>query len=89
MVLLAAGKGRFGVMGRFIGGKLRARLKQPVIVFIASPPFTENLATLAAFIEAGTVRPVIERTYPLAETAAAIRHVQSERAQGKVVIRID
>jgi len=32
--------------------------------------------------------PAIDRTYPLAETPAAIRHVQEGRARGKVVITI-
>ena len=36
----------------------------------------------------GVVTPVIERTYPLAETAAAIRHLETGRARGKVVISV-
>jgi len=32
------------------------------------------------------VAPVIDRTYPLGETVAAIRHLLDGRARGKVVI---
>jgi NADPH:quinone reductase-like Zn-dependent oxidoreductase len=51
----------------------------------------ENPADLAALVElvdAGKITPVIDRTYPLAETAAAIRHVGTGRAHGTVVITI-
>jgi len=37
-------------------------------------------------IEAGTVRPVIDRTYPLAEVPDAIRYLETMRARAKVVI---
>jgi NADPH:quinone reductase-like Zn-dependent oxidoreductase len=39
-------------------------------------------------IESGKVVPAIDRTYPLTETAAAIRHLQDGRARGKVVIAV-
>jgi len=32
--------------------------------------------------------PVIDRVYPLPETAEAIRHVESGRVRGKVVIAV-
>jgi NADPH:quinone reductase-like Zn-dependent oxidoreductase len=34
------------------------------------------------------VTPAIDRTYPLAETAAAIRHLINGQARGKVVVSI-
>jgi NADPH:quinone reductase-like Zn-dependent oxidoreductase len=34
------------------------------------------------------VKPVVDRTYPLAEVPAAIRHLQDGRARGKVVITV-
>ena len=89
LVLVAAGKGRFGSLGRFIGGQLRRRLlRQRVIVFIASAPFDENLLTLKELIEAGKVRPVIDRTYPLERTAEAVAYAATEKVAGKVVITI-
>jgi NADPH:quinone reductase-like Zn-dependent oxidoreductase len=36
----------------------------------------ELLMALTQLIEAGTVRPVIDRSYPLAEAADAIRYLE-------------
>jgi NADPH:quinone reductase-like Zn-dependent oxidoreductase len=48
----------------------------------------DNLVVLKELIEAGKVTPVIDRTYPLSETAQAIRYVEERHAQGKVVITV-
>jgi NADPH:quinone reductase-like Zn-dependent oxidoreductase len=40
-------------------------------------------------IEAGKVRPVIDRTFPLSQVPEAMRYLESGRAVGKVVITID
>jgi NADPH:quinone reductase-like Zn-dependent oxidoreductase len=45
-----------------------------------------TLSRQVALIEAGKVPPVIDRTYPLSETAAAIAYVGLGHARGKVVI---
>ena len=37
-------------------------------------------------IEAGKVKPVIDRCYPLSETAEALRHYAKGHARGKIVI---
>ena len=47
---------------------------------------TDDLETLAAMLASGAIRPVIERTYPLAETADALRHLGEGHAAGKLVI---
>jgi NADPH:quinone reductase-like Zn-dependent oxidoreductase len=39
-------------------------------------------------LEAGKVVPVVDRCYPLGETAEAIRYLESEHARGKVVITV-
>jgi NADPH:quinone reductase-like Zn-dependent oxidoreductase len=89
LVLVAAGKGLFGSVGRFIGGAVRRRiLRQRVVMFIAGGPFHENLRTLTELVEAGKVRPVIDRTYPLTEIGEAIGYAASERTRGKIVIEV-
>ena len=45
-----------------------------------------DLVVLKELIDAGKITPVIYRTYPLSETAAAIRYLQSGHARAKVVI---
>jgi NADPH:quinone reductase-like Zn-dependent oxidoreductase len=46
----------------------------------------EDLLTLKELIEAGKVRPVIDRTYPLHDAPAAIRAWMQGHARGKVLI---
>ena len=52
------------------------------------PMKPEDVATLTRMIDAGTVAPVIDRTYRLAEVADALRYLEQGRAQGKVVITV-
>jgi NADPH:quinone reductase-like Zn-dependent oxidoreductase len=47
-----------------------------------------DLEFLTTQIEAGKIRSVIDRTYPLAEIAAAHTFGETERTVGKVVIQI-
>jgi NADPH:quinone reductase-like Zn-dependent oxidoreductase len=46
----------------------------------------EDLVFIKELLEAGKVVPVIDRCYPLAETAEAIRYLETGHARGKVVI---
>lgn len=45
-----------------------------------------DLAALVELVDSGHITPVIDRTYPLSETATALRHVGTARARGTVVI---
>jgi NADPH:quinone reductase-like Zn-dependent oxidoreductase len=45
-----------------------------------------DLETLAAMLGSGAITPVIERTYPLAEAADALRYLGEGHARGKLVI---
>lgn len=47
-----------------------------------------DLATIAAMAEAGTLRPVISRSYALEEVVEAHRHVDTGRKRGSVVLRV-
>ena len=40
-------------------------------------------------LAAGTVLPVIDATYPLADAATAMRYLEQERPRGKVVLRVN
>jgi NADPH:quinone reductase-like Zn-dependent oxidoreductase len=46
----------------------------------------EDLKTLCALIEARKITPVIDRLYPLSETAVALAYVETGHARAKVVI---
>jgi NADPH:quinone reductase-like Zn-dependent oxidoreductase len=47
-----------------------------------------DLDVLTAMIEAGSVTPSIDRTYPLGDAADAVRHLVAGNARGKVAITI-
>lgn len=51
-------------------------------------PNREDLLTLKALVEAGELKPFIERRYPLSEVGNALRHVGGRRSQGQTVIQI-
>jgi NADPH:quinone reductase-like Zn-dependent oxidoreductase len=49
----------------------------------------KDLVYVKELLEAGKVVPVIERRYPLGETAEALRYLEEGHARGKVVIMVD
>jgi NADPH:quinone reductase-like Zn-dependent oxidoreductase len=81
--------------GRWLGGsdrQLRAMMLSPFIgqkltTFICRENH-EDMLVLAALIEAGKVTPAIDRTYPLAEAAKAIRYLDEGHVRGKIVITV-
>lgn len=48
----------------------------------------EDLRLLVDLLEDGKITPVIDRCYPLNQTADAIRYLETGRAKGKVVITV-
>ncbi|MEU6193814.1 NAD(P)-dependent alcohol dehydrogenase [Streptomyces sp. NPDC047061] len=79
--------------GRWLGGtdrQLRAQLLSPFTgrhlgTFIASE-HADGLRDLTALIDTGALRPVVDRVHPLAETAAAVRHLLDGRVTGKLAL---
>ena len=55
---------------------------------LLAKPNQADLLLLKEFIEAGTVRPVIERHYQLSEVPDAIRYLETGHASGKLVVAI-
>lgn len=47
-----------------------------------------NLETLSTFVTSGDVAPLIDRTYSLSETPAAVGYVEEGHARGKVIITV-
>jgi NADPH:quinone reductase-like Zn-dependent oxidoreductase len=81
--------------GKWLGGtdrQLRAAALTPFIghrlrTFIASENGAD-LRVLTEHITAGAVTPVLDRTFALADTAAAIQYLVEGRARGKVVVTV-
>jgi NADPH:quinone reductase-like Zn-dependent oxidoreductase len=57
-------------------------------VYLFMRPDGAELAELAAWIDAGRLRPVLHRTYPLAEVREAFAELERGRARGKIVVTI-
>ena len=51
-------------------------------------PNAEDLLLMKELIEAGKVRPVIDRVYPLGQTAAAFGYLREGHATGRVIVRV-
>lgn len=81
--------------GRWLGGfdrSLRAPLVSPFVgQKLKALVCSENQADLLVLkdmIEDGQVTPAIDRAFPLADAAAAIRYLEEGSARGKVVITV-
>jgi NADPH:quinone reductase-like Zn-dependent oxidoreductase len=72
------------LLARFLSqmGRKKARF------FIASIN-RENLTFLKDLVEAGKVKPVIDRRYPLSDAPDALRYLEQRHAQGKVVLTVE
>jgi NADPH:quinone reductase-like Zn-dependent oxidoreductase len=71
---------------------LRAKVAAPFLKLAVSvpqsPPHAAQLADLAALVAAGTVAPVVDRTFPLDDAAAAMTYLETEHARAKVVLTV-
>jgi NADPH:quinone reductase-like Zn-dependent oxidoreductase len=64
------------------------RATQHVVPLFMAKLSKEDLVILQGLLESGKVKPVIDRTYSLSETAEAIRYLELGHARGKVVITV-
>ena len=53
---------------------------------LAAKPNQKDLTFMKGLLEAGQVKPVIDRCYPLSESIEALRYFETGHAKGKVVI---
>jgi NADPH:quinone reductase-like Zn-dependent oxidoreductase len=81
--------------GRLLGGsdrQIRALLLSPFVgqrltTFVCKENY-QDLLVLTELIDAGKVRPAVERSYPLSEAAVAIGHLVDGHSRGKVVLTV-
>ena len=89
-LVLNSGTGATGLrmLARLIWPLVLSRFTSHTLRRYLSNPNQADLAALTQLVEDGKVKPVIERTYPLRETPAALRHIASGHARGKVVVTV-
>jgi NADPH:quinone reductase-like Zn-dependent oxidoreductase len=82
-------------VGRLLGGFQRQMAAPLLSLFggqrvcgVTGRERYEDLEELAPRLESGSVTPVIDRTYPLAEAADAIRYLAQGHPAGKVIITV-
>lgn len=56
--------------------------------FLFMKPNGKQLAEITALIEAGIIRPIVDKVFPFSETNEAMSYVEAGRAKGKVVVKV-
>ena len=89
-LVLSSGDGNrwIGPLATMLRGVLTGKLGSQSVRILATNEHTADLQHLTTMIEAGAVRPVIHRSYPLEQAAEAVRLVEEGSPGGKVVVTI-
>jgi NADPH:quinone reductase-like Zn-dependent oxidoreductase len=77
-----------GGFGRSLRAPLLSLFVKQRLTMLASKEHRSYLEALRPLIEAGRVTPAVDKTYPLAEVPAAMRHLEAGHARGKIAITI-
>jgi NADPH:quinone reductase-like Zn-dependent oxidoreductase len=78
-----------GPMANLATMKVTAPFVSQKIGFFMAQMKKDDLQVLADLMAAGKLTPVIDRKYPLSETALAMRYLMQGHAHGKVIITVD
>jgi NADPH:quinone reductase-like Zn-dependent oxidoreductase len=89
-IYVAVGGSIAQVLQGMLVGPLLSKIGGKKLGFMGIAKVTrKDLIFMKALLEAGKVVHVIDRCYPLSETAEAIRYLVEDHAQGKVVITVE
>jgi NADPH:quinone reductase-like Zn-dependent oxidoreductase len=95
-ICVIAGVGGSGMheetLSRFIGvftASLRSKFGNEKFVIFGVDINKEDLGVLRDLTESGKITPALTKTYPLTETAAAYKYLETGHAQGKIAITMD
>jgi NADPH:quinone reductase-like Zn-dependent oxidoreductase len=69
-------------------GSLMPRTRSRRVGVYMSDPSLQDFVFVKGLLETGKVVPMVERTYPLSETAEAFRYFEETHAKGKLVITV-
>ena len=71
-----------------LGARRKAKRLNITYSFLFMKASGDQLRQIAALIDAGHVRPVVDRVFPFQSTNEALAYVETGRARGKVVIQV-
>jgi len=77
-----------GPLGYILKIKLSTLGASQKVTFFMAQFSREDLSILREMIEVGKVKPIVDRVYPLAETAEAMRYLGTGHAKAKIVLKI-
>ncbi len=88
-VMVSSGKGRWlGGMDRVLRAALTSLFSGKKLLPFLATDKKEDLLALKGLIEDGKVTPPVDRTFPLAETPEAFRHLETGNAKGMIVVTV-
>jgi len=87
-LVLSSGQGRLNGVGRILQAALLGPFVKERLRVLVTKENRADLETLAGMLADGRIRPVIDRTYPLADAAAAFGHLETGHTRGKIVLAI-
>ncbi|MER5872589.1 NAD(P)-dependent alcohol dehydrogenase [Streptomyces sp. NPDC002044] len=85
---VSEGGSLFGPMGLLLRGQALSLVAGRRLRVLTAAPDRAALEALTELVGAGRLTPVVDRAYPLAEVADAVRYVEVEHARAKVVITV-
>ena len=91
-ICVLAGGGNSSIFQLLVGmlqGLWIAKTKNKKIGSFMANINQEDLSVMKELLESGKVKPVIDRRYPLEQTADALRYIGEGHAQGKIVISME
>jgi NADPH:quinone reductase-like Zn-dependent oxidoreductase len=77
-----------GPLPHLLGSHLKSKGRSQTAVSFLAKVSPDDLAVLAELVDAGTIRPVIDRRYALEDAAEALTYFGEGHAKGKVVVTI-
>ncbi|GAU78813.1 NAD(P)-dependent alcohol dehydrogenase [Fusibacter sp. 3D3] len=90
-----APKGKAVIVGGSLSQIIKALLLGPImslgdrkVCSLAAKPNTKDMEFIMKLIIDGKIKPVIDRCYPLSDTADALQYIGKGHARGKVIITV-
>jgi NADPH:quinone reductase-like Zn-dependent oxidoreductase len=87
-IYVSAGGSMAQIYQGMLLGPLISMTGSKKLTYLYHRPSQKDLVFMKELLEAGKVKPVIDRSYPLSEVADAFRYYEEGHARGKVVITV-